>query len=293
MRKRERPLESPGVVILRHVKKHEWVFEWPRITLKVRETLQQGAKCIGPNPGKALLIFFRLVRRYPEYLDGQHYLALTLNRMGKVDQAFVIWKQAVRTALKFFPPHFSMDQDRLEWGHVGNRPFLLLYQAYGMQLLTKGEPEDASEIFGNLLGLNPSDDQGVRGLVIGCYFALNQPEEVLSVCRQFPNDGLEHLLYGKALALFQVGHVKQAGQALDRAMRRFPLIALELSKTRHTRTTKSDEPYFSLGSREQAYLYWLLHGRFWAETHGAIKFLRRRLLGSGDFPRRASGAGAE
>jgi tetratricopeptide (TPR) repeat protein len=147
--------------------------------------------------------------------------------------------------------------------------------------MNRGKIEEALETFENLLVLNPNDNQGVRALVVGCHFALNEPEGVLSVCRQYPEDAMEHLLYGRALALFQMDEMKEAGKALDMAIKCSPLIAEELLKARHRKPKGADERYVTLGSPGQAFLYWREQGKYWAETPGAIGFLQNRFSGEG------------
>jgi hypothetical protein len=55
------------------------------------------------------------------------------------------------------------------------------------------------------------------------------------------------LVYGKVLALFQVGKMKQAEKALDIATRCYPLITAELLKTKHRKPKGMDERRVTLG----------------------------------------------
>ena len=262
------------------MEKHEWLFTLPRITEKVHDRLVEGIDWIDADPKVAASIFMALADEYPEHMDAYHHLALALERMGKKEEAFVTWTLTVNTALKFFPAHFSMDRDRLQWGFIENRPFLRLYHSFGLELMKRGESEDALEVFESLLSLNPSDNQGVRGLAVECYFILKRPEEVLSLCRQYPEEILEHLVYGRPLALFQLGRLKEAGKALDAAITNYPLIATELLMTKHRKPKGIKAGYVTMGGQDQAFLYWKEHGRYWTETPGAIEFLRDRLLGT-------------
>ncbi len=248
----------------------------PRITEEVHDRLEEGVNWIDADPKHAASIFKELVEDYPEHMDAYHHLALALEKMGRKEEAFETCKLALNTALKFFPEHFSMERDRLQWGFAENRPFLRLYHSFGLQLLERGQTEDALEAFQNILTMNPNDNQGARALVVGCHFELKQPEGVLSVCRQFPDDEMEHLVYGKALALFQLGNVQQAEDALDNAMSCYPLIAAELLKTKHRKPKGMDEKRVTLGGLDQAYAYWQDHGNYWKETPGAIDFLHKR-----------------
>jgi tetratricopeptide (TPR) repeat protein len=282
MQNRPQPSKSNAVIILRQTAKHEWIFELPRITEEVDDRLGEGIDWMHGNLKRAESIFRELIRKYPEHIDAYHHLALTLHKMGKTEEAFVLWEKAVTMALQFFPAYFSMERDQLEWGFVENRPFLRLYHSYGLGLMKLGRTEDALQVFENLIALNPNDNQGVRALVVSCHFALKEPDGVLSVCRQYPGDNMEQLLYGRALALFQLGKMKQAGKALDLAIQCFPLIAEELLRSKHRRPKGCSERYVTMGSKEQAYLYWEEQGRYWTETSGAIDLLRSRLPGQRD-----------
>lgn len=279
MRKRLNPQIQTGIIILRQMEKHQWLFTLPRITEEVDDRLEEGIDWIDANPKRAVSIFLKLVEDYPEHMDACHHLALVLEKAGKHEEAFQTWKLAVDTALKFFPTHFSIDHDRLEWGFIENRPFLRLYHSFGLQLLKRGETEKALEVFENILSLNPNDNQGARGLAVECYFILKRPDEVLSLCRQYPQEILEHLVYGRPLALFQLGKLKEAGKALDAAITNYPLIATELLMTKHRKPKATKEGYVTLGGPDQAFLYWKESGKYWTETPGAIEFLRDRFLG--------------
>jgi tetratricopeptide (TPR) repeat protein len=53
----------------------------------------------------------------------------------------------------------------LQWGHVDNRPFLRCMHGYGLCLWRLGRFDEAERVFGRMLWLNPSDNQGVRFLL--------------------------------------------------------------------------------------------------------------------------------
>ena len=270
-----KPSEPEPIIIVQQIQKHEWIIKLPRMTKEVDERLEEGIEWFDGAPKRAISIFRELVEQYPEHMDAYHLLALTLDRLGKKEEAFQTWKSAVDTALKFFPEHFSMEHDRLEWGFIENRPFLRLYHSYGLQLWDRGKTGDALEVFEHLLGLSPNDNLGARALAVGCHLELEEPSGVLSICRQFKNDAMEHLVYGKALALFQLGKLKQAEKALRIAINCYPLIAAELLKAKHRKPKSIYPNRVTLGGLDQAYVYWQDHGKYWAETPGAVDFLRK------------------
>ena len=53
----------------------------------------------------------------------------------------------------------------LPWGHVDNRPFLRCMYGYGLCLWRLGRHDEAGRVFGQMLWLNPTDNQGMRLLV--------------------------------------------------------------------------------------------------------------------------------
>ena len=53
----------------------------------------------------------------------------------------------------------------LPWGHLDNRPFLRCMHGYGLCCWRVGRFEEAERVFDRMLWLNPSDNQGVRGLI--------------------------------------------------------------------------------------------------------------------------------
>jgi tetratricopeptide (TPR) repeat protein len=277
MRKLKRRPQPRGIIILKQIQKHEWIFDYPRLTEEVHDRLDTAIDWIRADAKIAKVQFRQLIKEYPEYLDAYHHLALTWYRQGKVEKAADLWKQGIEFALKLFPSNFSIQQDRLIWGFVVNRPFLRLYHSYGLSLLWNGAAEKALEVVENLVSLNPNDNQGARALVVECNFELGQPEGVLAICNQYRNEGLEQLLYGRVLALFQLGDVKKASKALHRAAQHLPLVANELVKPTHRRPKDYDEEHVALWTEGQAYGYWKDFGKFWSDTPGAIDFVRNHL----------------
>jgi len=53
----------------------------------------------------------------------------------------------------------------LRWGDVDNRPFLGCMHGHGPMLVASGSVREAERVFDRVLWLNPSDNQGARGLI--------------------------------------------------------------------------------------------------------------------------------
>jgi len=68
----------------------------------------------------------------------------------------------VRIGKLSLPPNFD---GLLPWGFIDNRPFMRCLHGYGLCLWRLERFEEAEGVFDRMLWLNPSDNQGVRGLI--------------------------------------------------------------------------------------------------------------------------------
>jgi len=269
------PSVAPGSIRLEHQVENDWEFAYPRVSEEALDGLDEGIELMNSeHRDEAERLFERLIRHFPEFIDARHHLAMLLDAQGRKTEALRLWQEAVDLGFTCFPMVFRYGQDLLPWGWIDNRPFLRACHGFGLAYLERGNVGMALDLFRRILALCPDDNLGIRALVIDCYFSLKRPEEVLAVCLQYPGDPMEHSLYGKALALFQVGRLDEARDALRRAVADFPLVAQELLKTRHRRPKSRVPGHIAHGGADQAYEYWREQGRFWNETPGALELVR-------------------
>jgi tetratricopeptide (TPR) repeat protein len=253
----------------------EWKFVYPRLTWEVMEEFHEALEHwrVG-NFTFAEEMYDELIDDYPEFIDVHHHLALLLSVTNREEEAFLLWQKVVAMGLDCLPKEFEMGQDLLSWLVLENRPFLRAYHSLGLQYFERREIEKALEIFNNVLAMNPGDNQGVRALVIDCNFHLKRPRDVMAVCNQYPDDGMEQVIYGRVLALYQLGQKDEAKEALQEAIEFLPLVAEELVKTRHRKPKDIRPGYITHGGADQAYYYWIEQGNHWRRTPGALEFVR-------------------
>jgi len=264
---------------LRRFDDHEWEFAYPRLTSVAYNRLDEAIdRMHSGRVEPAERIYLDLVQHHPEFLDARHHLAILLDGTGRTQEAFELWRLSVSIGMTAFPLGFEWAQDILPWECLDNRPFLRAYHGLGLAFLKRRNIDGAAESFQNLLKLNPSDNQGARALLIHCHFRKGRPEDVLAVCKRYPFDGMEQVLYGRVLALLQLDRPDEARAALQKAMEFVPLVAEELAKKRHLRPKGMRPGYVTYGGADQAYCYWSEEGRFWRKTEGAIDFVRRAVL---------------
>jgi hypothetical protein len=121
--------------------------------------------------------------------------------------------------------------------------------------------------------MNPNDNQGIRALLIDCYFRLGQPARVLTVCGRYRGDIMEEVLYGRPLALLQLQREDESRIALVKAIEIFPLVGMELVNKTHRRPKNLNPRYVTMGGRDQAYFYWQQNGQYWQQTPGALELV--------------------
>ncbi|HYH83353.1 MAG TPA: tetratricopeptide repeat protein [Longimicrobium sp.] len=238
------------------------------------ERFHRAIEALGNAPEKAAAEFRALLAIHPDDIDTLHHLALAVKYCGNDDEAIHHWTRAVGVGLSALPDSFYFGCDRLEWGSLPNRPFLRAYYGAALGLLEQGLPGEAATALWNLLDLNPRDNQGARLLLVRTYFGLRRPGDVLRVCERFETVDPE-LLFGRALALIQLGRLRDAEAAYAEAAEACPHVHDELLKTRHPRPAEMHPGYVTAGGADEAFSYWEAFGKHWKGTRGALAMARR------------------
>lgn len=267
-----------ALIVIEHTGEKDWTIRTPRVDDQALDLLDLGLDYLEHDPGRAARIFRTLFEQHPEDIDAVQHLCLALDALKREEESFELRQRVFRQIRQAFPASFSPRQHRLQWGILENRPFLRLYLSYGLALLRRGELPEAVGILEDLLSLNPNDNQGARGTLVTCYLGMGRPEQALAVCARYPEDILEDVLYGRALALFQTGALRPAAKAGKQAVAQWPLVAIELIKPTHRKPKGANEIRVIMGGRDQAWLYWKRAGDLWARTPGALDFLRKQVF---------------
>jgi tetratricopeptide (TPR) repeat protein len=236
------------------------------------------AACDAMNSGdyeEAIAVFHAIIDEVPEYIDAYNQLGLALAWSGHEEEGQLILEKGVQTVLALFPRDFFEKHYLLEWGWLDNRPFLRCYANLGLCYLENERYDKAKTIFERILIMNPTDNQGVRDLLLNCYFGLGKLEAALELCNRYQEDLLVGISYGRALALYKLGNRAEAKKQFLAAMRFFPRVAKELIKLRHTKPKDYGVgPGVIIGSQEEAYDYWLSFGQYWKATTTVMPFIK-------------------
>ncbi|MEK6756735.1 MAG: tetratricopeptide repeat protein, partial [Bacteroidota bacterium] len=240
----KKPTPQPSSIRMTQVSRSEWTFEFPRLDDRAFDLFHEALEHFDAgNFRKAESDVRLLLEGFPEFIDAYHHLAMILEETGRRQQARLLWETAVGIGQSAFPKTFKRGRHKLPWAILDNRPFLRAYHSWGLLLLKEEKIAEALAVFNEILSMNPNDNQGIRALVIDCYFRLSQPDQVIAVCNRFRNDTMEEVLYGRSLAFFQLRQERQAKTALLKAVEILPLVAEELVKASH-RPPKNLNPHF-------------------------------------------------
>lgn len=208
------------------------------------------------------------------HIDAILHLGFLLSANGKELEGNALINKAHLIALDSIPKGFDEKNAEIHWGFLDNRPFLRTFQAVGLEMMKEGDYEKASEKFKFGLNVNPNDNQGLRYLLLECYFHLSDPANALKLIKLHEDVSID-FVYGSVLANYQIGNLKKAEKSLKSAILSFPLGVKEIIKRIHKEPRNNA---FGLGivrgSEYEAYDYWMRTKQFWTETKGIIDFIR-------------------
>src|SRR5690554_3583687 len=164
----------------------------------------------------------------------------------------------------------------LPWGFLENRALLTLIQLVARYYTELGDLALFSQYAEQLLALNPNDNQGVRWDLSAAYLLLDEPEKVLQLCQQFSDDESAcHTPLNKILALYMLGRLDQAKQALNSAKQQHQG-ALNMLLAANPKPPERSPFGIELGGKEEAWLYRAATHNVW-QTSGALKWLKAAL----------------
>ena len=164
---------------------------------------------------------------------------------------------------------------RIPWVVEENRPALRLLWQYIDRL-----PADEAvriERFERLyLRLNPNDNHGVRQSLVNRLLTADRDADALAIADRYPRDMHAEIAYGRVLALFRLGRLDEAADAMETAQRHLPLVADYLLRDR-VDTPSLDESRVQVGGEDQAWLYREDMREVWMKTRGVPQWLKTQV----------------
>ena len=165
----------------------------------------------------------------------------------------------------------SRKPGRTPWIVEENRPGLRLLWQYIGRL--PADEADRIERFERLyLRLNPNDNHGVRQSLVNRLLTAARDADALAIADRYPRDMHAEIAFGRVLALFRLGRLEEAADALKTAQPDLPLVADYLLRARVDVPPMGDHGV-RVGGEDQAWLYRLDMRHVWMQTAGALQWL--------------------
>jgi tetratricopeptide (TPR) repeat protein len=125
-----------------------------------------------------------------------------------------------------------------------------------------------------LLDLNPNDNQGLRDVLLGCYFLTDNLEGVRRLLEQYAEDGSAIFAYGRVLERFLAGDLEGADEARQQAHEANRHV--EGYFTGRKRLPRRPPEWCSPGDENEAVHCATYLADAWRRHHGAVVWLGGR-----------------
>lgn len=252
-----------------------WMIKYPACVHERFEEFWNAVEQMHSNPSAAEEGLKKLITECPNaHMDALLHLGFLLNETGRDVEGAALISKAYSIALQAIPDDFDDEQGQIPWGIMENRPFLRAFHAEILEMMKNADYAPAADKCGFVLGVNPNDNQGIRYLLMECFFHQGEPKAVLDLIQDFEEEGSADFAYGAVLAHLQLKNTDQAKKKLESALAEYPKVGKEIIKKRHTKPrNQSVTGGIILGSAYEAYDYWQRNGKFWEATNGAIEWV--------------------
>ncbi|MCL5996519.1 MAG: hypothetical protein M1546_10785 [Chloroflexi bacterium] len=207
---------------------------------------------------------------YPDCADAYELLARQEKspekRLALLEQGMAAGERAIG------PENFKAWEGEF-WDMIETRPYMRACAGVAELSWLLGQRPRAIDIYSRMLRLNPGDNQGVRYMLTHCLLEAGDDAALARLLKQYDDDGAANWAYSRALMLFRTdGAGQPANQALAEAFQSNPFIPEFLLGTR--RLPKQLPEYIGFGDENEAISYAAFARRAWAQTPGALDWLR-------------------
>lgn len=203
------------------------------------------------------------------------YIILAQEEAKSREAALDLYKKAYEAGRRALDPAVFAEGEGDFWGIMETRPYMRARFALAECLWDLGRKEDALGHLRELLRLNPSDNQGVRYILLQCLLESGADEELGDLLDRYGEDPSSAIAYTKALWQFRrAGRGKAADATLAEALRANPHVPAYLLKRKPLPARAPASA--AMGSPEEAEAYAAGALAAWHQTLGAVDWLASR-----------------
>jgi tetratricopeptide (TPR) repeat protein len=159
------------------------------------------------------------------------------------------------------------------WGILETRPYMRALLALAQCLWESGKRDEAIEHYGEMLRLNPGDNQGIRYILAACLLDVGRDDEAAALIEQYADDASAAWAYASVLIAFRRhGDSEDARLLLAEARKINPHVPVYLTGKKRMPNHLPD--MIGFGDESEAISFVGDYGSGWAKTPGAIAWLR-------------------
>jgi hypothetical protein len=205
------------------------------------------------------------------------HLALAIHTYDP-ETAVERFRDAVAAAERALGPEIFADDVGSFWGIVETRPYMEARKGLADSLWLSGDRQQAVEHYAELIRLNPNDNQGIRDRLAPAYLAIGKINEAGRLLETFAEDPTAAQAFNRALLTFRrLGDAEPSREQLDQAVEVNPYVP-DVLLCRVQIPVEPPDGY-TIGSFEEAIVYFLNADEAWGETLGALDWLESRIDG--------------
>ena len=220
-----------------------------------------------PEKGKKLVK--KALDLDPDNPEAYHYLGLVEKDMNK---SLALFEKAMTLAKNEIGEKEFEELKGHFWGFHETRPYMRAKASYAEALFLVGRIDESLQQFGEMIALNPNDNQGVRYQYAALLVQFGKWKEFEKLRKEYSDEGSALWLFTEALYLFKKeGNSAKAVKALTKAnkanthvipyMVREKIISLDLPD------------HYSFGDENEGVIYLKYALEAWITTEGAILWL--------------------
>lgn len=191
---------------------------------------------------------------------------------SKIDDAMVEYQKAVEAGERSLGPRVFADDVGFFWGLHETRPYMRAVAGLANCLRQKGKLDEAITQYQELLRLNPGDNQGVRYLLAPCLAEALRHVELRDLLAEYEEDRAGLLWVAALLEYREGGDCAKSRKSLASAIGANPFVLAYLIGHKAMPSVLPD--YVGIGDEDEAVSVAAECGRSWAQTLGAVEWLR-------------------
>lgn len=242
---------------------NDWKFIYPKGMDEVFDEYMEAIEYLGSDEKECQKRLKKIINQFPEsHLDAYNHLSISLRNQNKTDESLHFALLSYSLGKNAFPKEFNENTDEISWLDMDNRPFLRACQILGLEFQFRKNINRAIELYEENLKYNPNDNQGIRYLLLECYFLNKDFENIKKLFDKYNDDYSVEFLYGRLIYDILKNQGKLIEELIFDAKKCNKYVIYELAKDLHIKPEShillwgEMSEGNSVGSIQEAYEYW-------------------------------------